>query len=150
MPNGGISLTYGMFCSHRVENDIQTEKDEEQKGRGRKGGGEGQENKTCQEGTHVKGGRGSLPVYVSLNEVRGFPGSLVAKNLLANAGDKGLIPAFGRSPGEGNGNPFQYSCLENPMDRGAWWAIVCRVPKGLEMTQRLDNNNKKMSSGFFD
>ena len=41
-----------------------------------------------------------------------------------NAGDPGLIPGSGRSAGEGNGNPLQYSCLENPMDRGAWWAII--------------------------
>ena len=46
-----------------------------------------------------------------------------------NAGDPGLIPESGRSPGEGNGNPLQYSCLENPMDRGAWQATVHRVPK---------------------
>ena len=46
--------------------------------------------------------------------------SSVVKNLPANAGDVGLIPESGRSPGEGNGNPIQYSCLENPMDGGAW------------------------------
>ena len=46
-----------------------------------------------------------------------------------NAGDLGSIPGSGRSPGEGNGNPLQYSCLENPMDRGAWQAIVHGVPK---------------------
>ena len=49
-------------------------------------------------------------------------GSMV-KNPPANAGDMGLIPGWGRSPGEGNGNPLQYSCLGNPMDKGAWWAI---------------------------
>ena len=55
---------------------------------------------------------------------------LVVKNLPANARDKkdmGLIPGSGRSPGGGHGNPLQYSCLENPMNRGAWWAIVHRV-----------------------
>ena len=46
-----------------------------------------------------------------------------------NAGDPGLIPGLGRSPGEGNGNPFQYSCLENSMDGGAWWATVHEVKK---------------------
>ena len=46
--------------------------------------------------------------------------ALVVKNLPANAGDLGLIPGLGRAPGEGNGNPLQYSCLENPVDRGAW------------------------------
>ena len=46
-----------------------------------------------------------------------------------NAGDRGSIPGLGRSPGEGNGNPLQYSCLENPMDGGAWWATVHGVAK---------------------
>ena len=57
---------------------------------------------------------------------------LVVKNLPANAGDirdEGSFPGSGRSPGEGNGNPLQYSCLENPMDRGAWWATVHGVVK---------------------
>ena len=57
---------------------------------------------------------------------------LVVKNPPANAGDTrdmGLIPGLGRSPGEGSGDPLQYSCLENPMNRGAWWATVYRVPK---------------------
>ena len=52
----------------------------------------------------------------------GFPGGPVEKNLPASAG--GLIPGSGRSPGEGNGNPLQYSCLGNPRDRGSWWATV--------------------------
>ena len=51
------------------------------------------------------------------------------KASVCNAGDLGLIPGLGRSPGEGNGNPLQYSCLENPMDRGAWRATVHRVAK---------------------
>jgi len=54
------------------------------------------------------------------------------KNSSANAGDTGdmgSIPELGRSPGGGHGNPLQYSCLEKPMDRGAWWAIVHRVAK---------------------
>ena len=58
---------------------------------------------------------------------RGFAGALVVKNLPGSRGDikdACMIPGLGRSPGEGNGNPFQYSCLENPMDGGAWWAIV--------------------------
>ena len=55
----------------------------------------------------------------------GFPGgSVVKKNPPANAGDMGSIPGLGRSLGEGNGNPLQYSCMGNPMDRGAWWALV--------------------------
>ena len=48
----------------------------------------------------------------------------MVKNPPANAGDMVSIPGSGRSPGKGNGNPFQYSCLENPVDRGNWWAIV--------------------------
>ena len=59
------------------------------------------------------------------NFQRGFPGGSVVKNPSVNAGetgDTGLIPGSGRSPGEGHGNPLQYPCLENPMDRGAWRA----------------------------
>ena len=59
-----------------------------------------------------------------------FPGVSVTKNQPANAGDLGSILGLGRSPGEGNGNPVQYSCMENPMDRGAWQATVQRVMKG--------------------
>ena len=54
----------------------------------------------------------------------GFPGGSVGKESAYNAGDMGLIPGSGRSPGKGNGNPLQYSCPENPMDRRAWWATV--------------------------
>ena len=54
----------------------------------------------------------------------GFPGGSDGKESACNAGDPGLIPRTQRSPGEGNGNPLQYSCLENPMDRGAWWTAV--------------------------
>ena len=63
---------------------------------------------------------------------RCFPGDKVVKNPPANAGDerdKGSIPGLGRYPGGGNGNPLQYSWLENPMDRGVWWAILHRVVK---------------------
>ena len=56
------------------------------------------------------------------------------KNPPANAGHPGLIPGSGRSPGEGKDNPLQYSCLENPMDRGAWWAIVHGVAKESDTT----------------
>ena len=60
---------------------------------------------------------------------RGFPGGSEVKASACNAGDLGLIPGSGRSPGERNGTPLQYSCLENPMDGGAWWATVHRVAK---------------------
>ena len=59
----------------------------------------------------------------------GFPGGSDVKAFASNAGNPGSIPGSGRSPGEGNGNPLQYSCLENPMDRGAWWATVHGVAK---------------------
>ena len=59
----------------------------------------------------------------------GFPDSSVGKESAYDAGDLGSIPGLGRSPREGNSNPLQYSCLENPMDRGAWRATVHRVTK---------------------
>ena len=59
----------------------------------------------------------------------GFPGGSVGKETACNAGDTSWIPGSGRSPGEGNGDPLQYSCLENPRDRGAWWAIVPGVTR---------------------
>ena len=59
----------------------------------------------------------------------GFPDGSGSKEFPCNAGDPGSIPGLGRSPGEGNGNPFQYSCLENSMDRGVWWTIVQGVAK---------------------
>ena len=59
--------------------------------------------------------------YIS---IKGFPGGSEIKNLSVNAGDAGLIPGSGRSPGEGIGNPLLYSCLGKPMDRGAWCAVV--------------------------
>ena len=55
--------------------------------------------------------------------------AVVVKNMFTNAVDKGSIPGLGRSPGKGHSNPLQYSCLENPMDRGAWGAKVLRVAK---------------------
>ena len=58
-----------------------------------------------------------------------FPYSSVGEESACNSGDLGLIPVSGRSPGEGNGNPLQYSCLENPMDRGAWQAVVHGVTR---------------------
>ena len=65
-----------------------------------------------------------------------LPGGTVVKNLPASAGDTGSIPGLGRSPGEGNGNPLQYSCLENPMERGAWQAIVQGVTNS-DTTEQL-------------
>ena len=58
-----------------------------------------------------------------------FPGGSDGKASVYNAGDPGLIPGWGRSPGEENGNPHQYSCLGNSMDRGAWWTTVLGITK---------------------
>ena len=63
-------------------------------------------------------------VWLSGISERGSPGGSDGKESACNAGDPGLIPGFRRSPGEGNGNPLQYSCLGNPMDREAWWTSV--------------------------
>ena len=60
---------------------------------------------------------------------RGFPGGSEVKASACNVEDLGLIPGLGRYPGEGNGNPLQYSCLVNPMDGGAWWSTVHGVTK---------------------
>ena len=59
----------------------------------------------------------------------GFPGGSVSKEFTYNAGDTGSTPGSGRSLGGGHGNPFHYSCLENPMDREAWWVTVHGVTK---------------------
>jgi len=83
-------------------------------------------------------------------------GGSEVKASACNAGDLGSIPGLGRSPGEGNGTPLQYSCLENPMGRGAWWATVHRVakslqrvwlvgPKSLDMTDQLHIHIHRLS-----
>ena len=66
-----------------------------------------------------------------------FPGSSEVKVSAYNAGDPGSIPGVGRAPGKGNGKPLQYSCLENPMDRGACQATVHGVTKESDMTEQL-------------
>ena len=78
-------------------------------------------------------------ILYNLMDILDFSGDLALKNLPANAGGEGLIPGSGRSPGEGNGNPLQYSCLENPMDRGAWWVTVSGLAKS---GTRLNNTTK--------
>ena len=74
-----------------------------------------------------------LIFFHNSNHHAGFPGDSVVKNPPANAGDMGLIPELGGSPGEENGNPLQYSCLGNPMDIGALWATVHGMAE-LDMT----------------
>ena len=66
--------------------------------------------------------------------IQGFPGVSVVKNQADNTGDMGFIPGSGRSPGEGNGKPLQYSCLENPMGSGAWQSTIHGVSKELDTT----------------
>ena len=68
----------------------------------------------------------------------------MVKNLPANAEDPGSIPGSGMSPGEGNGNPLQYSCLVNPRDRRAWWVTVDGIAKESDATYGLNNNNNKV------
>ena len=63
-------------------------------------------------------------IFKKIWYIGGFPGGSVAKESACNVGNVGLIPGSGKSPGKGYGNPFQYSCLENPKDRGAWWDTV--------------------------
>ena len=70
-----------------------------------------------------------VPLFPPLYPSRGLPGWLEVKNPSVNAGDKCSIPGLGRSPGGGHGYPLQYCCLENPMDRGAWWATGHGVAK---------------------
>ena len=73
-------------------------------------------------------------------------GGSVVKSLPANAGDTSLIPGLGRSSGEGKGNPLQYSCLENPMDRGTWWAIDSGVAESDTTEHLKQNTNWPLSS----
>ena len=67
-----------------------------------------------------------MSIYLPL---KGFPSGSEVKTSAGNAGDPGSIPGSGRSSGEGNDNPLQYSCLENSMDKGAWWATVHQMAK---------------------
>ena len=77
----------------------------------------------------------SSSIYLSLYDLsEGSPGSSDGKEATYNEGDLGLIPGSGRFPGEGNGNPLQYSCLENPTDGGAWWTTVHGVAE-LDLTE---------------
>ena len=71
-----------------------------------------------------------------------FPGSSDGKASAYSAGDLGSIPGLGRSPGEGSGNPLQYSCLGNLMDRGAWWTAVHEVAKESDIIYRLNSSNR--------
>ena len=101
----------------------------------------------------VCGWRGELTappgifVWVAAWLVLSFPDDSAVKNPPANAGDTGSIPGLGRSPGGGNGNLFQYSCLKNRMNRGAWWAPVHGVAKDSDMTEGLGTTVQKERFG---
>ena len=82
-----------------------------------------------------------LRLSLSITRFHGFPWWLSGKDSTSQAGGTGSIPRLGRSPAEGNGDPLQYSCLGNPMDRGAWWPTVHGVGKELDRTWRLNNNH---------
>ena len=80
--------------------------------------------------------------------VLGFLGDSEIKDSTCNAGDTSFILGWGRCPGKGNGNPLQYSCLGNLMDRGAWWATVLGVEKESDTTEQLTLHYYKGGSGF--
>ena len=73
--------------------------------------------------------RATVPGVTESDMTKDFPGGSKGKESACHAGDQGSIPGLGSSSGEGNGNPLQYSCLENSMDREAWWATVRGVTK---------------------
>ena len=91
--------------------------------------------------SHPPSAQTSLQQFILLFRVLCW---LSGKQSSANAGDVGSIPGSGKSPGEGNGNPFQYSCLGNPRDRGAWPATVHAVTKESDTTEGLNNNNSNI------
>ena len=84
---------------------------------------------TKRKSTVLKDGLLGSCIWWIIMSLWGFPNGLSDKESTYSAGDTGFIPGSGKPPGEGNGNPLQSSCLENSMDRGAWWATVQRVSK---------------------
>ena len=88
---------------------------------------------------------GSRITTLVILDIMGFPSGSVIKNPLATAGNAGLISGTGRSPGGGNGNTLQYSCLANLMDRGAWRAVVHAIAKESDMSEPLKSNNTAKS-----
>ena len=88
-----------------------------------------------------------MPVYFKCS--LGFPGCSDNKESACNAGGLSLIPGLGRPPGEGNGNPLQHSCLENPMDRRAWWAMDYGVTKSQTLLNDLQTPTHMVSSKIY-
>ena len=100
---------------------------------------------------HVTRAMPDVPVagqLVSIFNQGSLPDGSAGKETACDAGDLGSIPGLGRSPPGGNGNPLQYSCLENPMDREAWWATVHGVTKSwtTRVTEHIFNQNKILPS----
>ena len=91
-----------------------------------------------------------LSLILSFSHLIYFPSSSNGKESACNAGDPGSIPGSGRSPGEGNGNPLQYSCLENPVDRGAWRATVHGMAKSQTQLKWLSTNAQGVSPGYWE
>ena len=86
-------------------------------------------------------------ISLAIGKAKMLPQWLSGKESTCQIGDVGSILGLGRSPGEGNGNPFQYSCLENPMDRGAWWATVQGVTKNrIQLNNETTTTKSKRSS----
>ena len=100
--------------------------------------------------TMSPGGKGwSFSVFIANHAIPGFPGGSDGKESTCNAGHLDSIPGPGRSPEEGNGNPLQYSCLENPRDRGAWWAAVCGFAQSQTWLKQLSSSSM-VWNGFKD
>ena len=91
----------------------------------------------------------SLTLYLSIIKCQGFPSSLMVKEFAYNAGDMGSIPGLGSSPREGNGNPHQYSCWGNPMDRGAWQSTVYGVAKNwTQLSMHIHTHTQWITSTY--
>ena len=93
--------------------------------------------------------RSSSCIWPQVRVTGDFPGGSDGKASAYNAGDLGSIPGSGRSPGEGSGNPLQFSCQENPMDGGAWWATVHGVAKSWTRLSDFTVNVSCIAGGFF-
>ena len=96
---------------------------------------------------HHTGKQNYTTTYLYTTTFFGFPGGSEVKASACNAGDLGLIPGLGKYPGEGNGNPLQYSCLKNPMDGGAWWTTVHGVA---ESRTRLSDFTLTFTFTFYE
>ena len=107
--------------------------------------------KLCLSLWSLRGGAGKTAIYAIWDSLWlfGTPCGSDGKESACNAGDPGLIPGSGRSPGEGDGYPLQFSCLENPMDRGAWWATVHGACKKSNMTKQLTHTNTHTDVGAY-